>query len=250
MTSRMSQRTNMPAQVSSFIGRERELQEIARLVRLQRFITFTGSGGTGKTRLAMQAAAAELNQFADGVWPIFLGGIAVCIGYRYWRVSSPLEQQQTKWVAFGFVVFLVTSMLYWLPSLSPLGTTLYKPLAYLAYEVLLPIVPITFFIAVQRCRLYDIDVLIRSTLIYGSLTAILAAFYVMGVVVSQVVVGGVMHSNGQAQSPLVIVATTLASAALFQPVRRRIQAIIDQRFLPSQVRCGADLGRLQYHAQE
>ena len=73
MTSRMSQRTNMPAQVSSFIGRERELQEIARLVRLQRFITFTGSGGTGKTRLAMQAAAAELNQFADGVWPIFLG---------------------------------------------------------------------------------------------------------------------------------------------------------------------------------
>ena len=105
MTSRMSQRTNMPAQVSSFIGRERELQEIARLVRLQRFITFTGSGGTGKTRLAMQAAAAELDQFADGVWLIELaplslpqfviGIIAKAVGASEVSAESPLETLAT-----------------------------------------------------------------------------------------------------------------------------------------------------------
>lgn len=65
-------RSNLPADVSSFIGREHELEEIARLLQQHRLVTLTGPGGTGKTRLALRAAAAELDQFPDGVWLVEL----------------------------------------------------------------------------------------------------------------------------------------------------------------------------------
>jgi hypothetical protein len=108
-------------------------------------------------------------------WPVFLASGAACIGYRYWRVSTPPERQQTKWVIFGFVTFLIASQAYWLPTFTPLRNTVYTPLAYLVYQLLLPVVPITFFVAIQRYRLYDIDVIIRRTLVYGALTAIVVA---------------------------------------------------------------------------
>lgn len=63
---------NLPAQISSFVGRERELEEIARLLRLHRLVTLTGAGGTGKTRLAIQAAPQHLNEFDDGIWLVEL----------------------------------------------------------------------------------------------------------------------------------------------------------------------------------
>ncbi len=66
----------MPADVSSFIGRERELSEIGRLLQLYRLVTLTGAGGTGKTRLALRAATAEYDRFADGVWLIELAPLA------------------------------------------------------------------------------------------------------------------------------------------------------------------------------
>lgn len=72
-----SLRNNLPAQVSSFIGRERELADVARLLRDQRIVTLTGSGGAGKTRLAFQAAAAKQNHFADGVWLVELAPLSV-----------------------------------------------------------------------------------------------------------------------------------------------------------------------------
>jgi predicted ATPase len=67
---------NLPASVSSFIGREQELREIRQRWREHRLITLTGTGGTGKTRLALQAATGELDQFADGVWLVELAGLA------------------------------------------------------------------------------------------------------------------------------------------------------------------------------
>jgi predicted ATPase/DNA-binding CsgD family transcriptional regulator len=69
-------RSNLPAHVSSFIGREGELAEIARLAREHRLITLTGPGGTGKTRLALHAATAALNQFPDGVWFVALAPLS------------------------------------------------------------------------------------------------------------------------------------------------------------------------------
>jgi predicted ATPase/DNA-binding CsgD family transcriptional regulator len=76
MSSTSSHRHNLPAQVSSFIGRKGELEEIARLLRQHRLITLTGVGGAGKTRLALRAVAAELDEFRDGAWLVELASLA------------------------------------------------------------------------------------------------------------------------------------------------------------------------------
>lgn len=165
-------------------------------------------------------------------WPVFFAAAIGCIGYRYWRVSTPLERQQTKWVLLGFLIFLLISQAYWLPTFTPLRDTVYVPLAYLAYQLILPLAPITFFIAIQRYRLYDIDAIVRRTLLYGLLTGILVALYLLGVVGTQAVVQAISgHATGE--SPLAIVATTLVIAALFQPLRRRLQRVIDRHFFRS-----------------
>jgi hypothetical protein len=162
-------------------------------------------------------------------WPFFLASGASCMGYRYWRVSTPVERQQTRWVLFGFLTVMLTNQASWLPTFTPLGTTVYTPLAYLGYQLLLPVVPITFFVAIQRYRLYDIDVIIRRTLVYGALTAIVVAIYAVGVVGAQTVVGRVTGQSAQ-QEPLLIVVTTLVIAALFRPLRSVLQRSIDRRF--------------------
>lgn len=165
-------------------------------------------------------------------WIFFFGGAIANIAYRYRRISTPQEQQQTKWVVVGLVTFLLLNLAYWMPTLTPLATTAYAPLSYLAYQLLLPVMPITFFIAIQRYRLYDIDTIIRRTLIYASLTAILVAIYAAGILGAQAVlqaIGGRTFGD----SPPVTVVTTLVIAALFLPLRRRIQTVIDRRFYRS-----------------
>src|SRR5680860_420684 len=68
-------RTRLPRQLTSFIGRERELAEIATLLRSSRLLTLTGAGGCGKTRLALELARQRLEDFADGVWPVELAAL-------------------------------------------------------------------------------------------------------------------------------------------------------------------------------
>jgi hypothetical protein len=162
-------------------------------------------------------------------WPVFLASAAACMGYRYWHVSTPVERQQTKWVLVGFLTILLTNQGSWLPTFTPLGTTVYAPLSYLGYELLLSVLPITFFVAIQRYRLYDIDVIIRRTLVYGTLTTILVGVYFVGVVGTQMLVGRIAGQSTQ-QEPILIVVTTLVIAALFQPLRRFLQRSIDRHF--------------------
>jgi hypothetical protein len=90
----------------------------------------------------------------------------------------------------------------------------------------IPAIPIAIGIAILRYRLYDIDIIINRTLVYGSLTAMLVALYFVGIVVLQ----RVFVFLTSEQSTLAIVASTLLIAALFNPLRRRIQSFIDRRF--------------------
>jgi hypothetical protein len=164
-------------------------------------------------------------------YPLFYGIALTSIVYRYRRAMTPVQQQQTKWVVTGLIASLIANQLFWLPSgLTPLGNTIYLPLSYLGYLIALLVVPVTFFIAIQRYRLYDIDTILNRALVYGLLTVILAAIYAAGVVGSQAIVSALTHAHGEGQSPVAIVVTTLIIAALFQPLRRRVQSIIDRRF--------------------
>jgi len=153
--------------------------------------------------------------------------------YRYLRVSSRIEQQQTKWVLFGFGVQPVGFVLYiLLPVIFPsvLEPSLARVL-YLNFSVTLLTVipfcmlPLSIGIAILRYRLWDIDQLINRTLVYGALTTALALVYIGSVVLLRYLLAPLTGS-----SELAIVASTLAIAVLFNPVRRRIQAAIDKRF--------------------
>jgi hypothetical protein len=95
-----------------------------------------------------------------------------------------------------------------------------------AFFVLMLLIPISIAVAVLRYRLYDIDILINRTLVYGTLSATLIALYFVGIVVLQRLF---VVLTGQ-QSTLAVVASTLLIAALFNPLRRRIQSFIDRRF--------------------
>ena len=152
--------------------------------------------------------------------------------YRYIRVSTPIQRQQTKWVILGIIATLIYFIaLDILTTLNP-DFTQARSLGFLlaegSYVFAFIIVPLSIAFSILRYRLWDIDLLINRTLVYTTLTAILALVYFGCVVLLQHFVNGVTGQVGQ--SPLVIVTSTLAIAALFQPLRRRIQKIIDKRF--------------------
>jgi hypothetical protein len=146
--------------------------------------------------------------------------------YRYRRVSTATQRQQTKWVVYSLVVS-ITSVVALLVIFQPLPGSLLSSLDIIA-NLLLTLIPISFAIAMLRYRLWDIDLIINRTLVYGTLTAILALVY-FGLVIG---LESLLHLfTGQAgQTPIVIVASTLAIAALFQPLRHRLQRVIDRRF--------------------
>jgi hypothetical protein len=154
--------------------------------------------------------------------------------YRYRYVSSPAERQQTKWVVFGLVSAGLGAIAFELsiPG-SPLGQ--FGPLLALALEAglfgSLLLIPLSIGVAIVHDRLWDIDIVIRRTLVYGILTASLALVYFGGVAVAQ----AVFHAfTGQERQPqLAVVVSTLVIAALFNPLRGRIKSSIDKRFYRS-----------------
>jgi hypothetical protein len=151
--------------------------------------------------------------------------------YRYWRVSGRTQRQQTKWVVFGFSAALtgylmVISLQVVFPSLQPGTFADFLGAAVATFFMLL--IPLSLGFAVLRYKLYDIDVVINRTLVYGSLTLMLALIYFGGVTATQTLF---RYISGQEQLPqLLVVASTLVIAALFNPLRHRIQAFIDRRF--------------------
>ena len=162
----------------------------------------------------------------------FVLSVVVAQVYRYRRVSTPAQRQQTKWVVFGVGIALTgfLALTFVTPLIVPTAQALsYSIPSFLAasYGVML-LVPLSLAIAILRHRLYDVDLLINRTLVYGSVTAILFAIYFVSVITVQALIEAL--TGIQQESPLAIVASTLLTAALFQPLRQRIQRGIDRRF--------------------
>ena len=143
---------------------------------------------------------------------------------RFRRAQSE-QRQQLKWFIYAgccLPIFMVTATLGRVLLPSPVGSYVSTVMFIFAMALL----PIAAGVAILRYHLYDIDVLINRTLVYGALTASLAVVYFGGVVVLQSIFRAL---TGQ-ESQLAVVASTLAIAALFNPLRRRIQSFIDRRF--------------------
>jgi hypothetical protein len=132
------------------------------------------------------------------------------------RRSRGVERQQMKW--FVYAVALI--------PLIPTDGFLPGIISSVALGVVLIALPTAIGIAVLKYRLYNIDVLINRTLVYGSLTATLVTVYVGSIVILQTAFRSLTGQDSQ----LAIVASTLAIAALFNPLRRRVQAFVDRRF--------------------
>ena len=167
------------------------------------------------------------------VWLGALGTAIFSQGFRYRRTASSVQRQQIKWVVFGIsaalAVFLGISLM--LGIFAPEPTSPGALLAYLVgntfigYLAIL-LIPISIGLAVLRYHLFDIDVIINRTLVYVTLTVILAAFYEGTIVALQHLLRVL---TGQ-ESQVAVVASTLAIAAMFEPLRRRIQDLVDRSF--------------------
>jgi hypothetical protein len=151
------------------------------------------------------------------------------------------ERQQIKWFLYAAVPLTVFASLIIVDSVVEIFTTTFRfrtvyllrswaafnAVDYVALFALL-VVPIFTYIAILKYRLYDIDLVINRALVYGSLTALLAVVYFGGVTATQAVFRA--FTGQQEQPQLAIVVSTLVIAALFNPLRRRIQSFIDRRF--------------------
>jgi len=187
--------------------------------------------------LSLPAAPADIQSLPQALlvaW-VILGlstGVFAQL-YRYRRVSSSVDRQQTKWVVFGFIGVFLGLLMVALPVI--LFPSLLEPgLPNFIYLMLaIPVAlfgwflfPLTLGVSILKYRLWDIDVIIRRTLVYGGLTATLAVVYFSSVVLMQSLVTAV----GGEQTAAVTVISTLVIAALFTPLRKRIQNDIDRRF--------------------
>jgi len=159
--------------------------------------------------------------------PALLFGAAALSVFMRLRHAVGVERQQIKWLAYAAAAWALGIIFNVITS--AIDTPLWFERAALAcFTVAGEAVPIAIGIAILRYRLYDIDVLINRTLVYGSLTLLLALVYFGGVTATQAILGTL---SGQEQQPqLAIVVSTLVIAALFNPLRGRIQGFIDRRF--------------------
>jgi hypothetical protein len=175
--------------------------------------------------------------WASQIVQISLNGlILIAIGFqvlRYRRISTPLERQQTKWSLVGLFMLISSFPVWFLVFSGGMYFEAGEPrllatmVAWIIIMLMMTSLPVTIAIAILRYRLWDIDIIIRRTLQYTLLTGLLALAYFGAVVLLQRVFSPL---TGAYNSPLITVITTLGVAALFNPMRRWVQAFIDQRF--------------------
>ena len=164
----------------------------------------------------------------------FLIIILVLIGqvYRYFRISNVVQQLQTRWFLFATAVFLAyATFIFFIQRIfllpvdpGPSHLFIYIANLYLI-RIVFALIPLSIGIALFRYRLWDIDLIIRRTLVYGVLSGLLGLVYFGSVVLLRQLLSGVTGNSSVA-----IVLSTLLIAALFSPLRRALQAGIDRRF--------------------
>ncbi len=191
----------------------------------------------------IMAVGASIVVENRGVWSVpslllaglpFFGGIGLGVfaqSYRYARVSGPVQRQQTKWVVVGLVAMTLGFVVNAIFLSTPLQPGLPRLLLYLGrapvVTLCMVLLPVCLAFSISRYRLWDIDLIIRRTLVYSVLTGALALVYFSSVVLLQRVFASL---TGQQQNEIVTVISTLTIAALSIPLRRRVQDMIDRRF--------------------
>jgi hypothetical protein len=207
-------------------------------------------------QFALPAFWIAVGKDLEWVFPLFiitsLAGIFLPPVYRYRRISTPIEREQTKWVIFTIVIAMIlllvtTSTIFLIPNSVPgenisFITVFVQPIGWAMFFVL---ISIGIAVSILRYRLFDIDVIIRKTLQYGVLSALLALVYFGSVVLLQTLFGPVMGD-----SPLLLVLSTLLIAAIFSPLRRRVQDLIDRSFYRKKYDAAQVLARFAQTAQE
>ena len=160
---------------------------------------------------------------------VILVSLAIVQVYRYRHISGPVQRQQAKWVVFGVALAVggylgIILLGLFLPAIrqGAIGDIL----GNIVFPFILLPVPISIGLAIVRSRLWDIDLIINRALVYGTLTVLLALVYAGLVLGLQALLGGLLHQT----NAIALVVSTLVIAALFQPLRLRIQAVIDRRF--------------------
>jgi hypothetical protein len=179
---------------------------------------------------AYSSVAELVANIAFSILFVALASAAVAVVLR-WHRSRNQERQQIKLLFYTIAVtavailsaFMSSYVLNDIPGAESYPTVLATVVALGGIALG---IPVAIGLAVLRYRLYDIDLLINRTLVYGSLTAVLAGVYLVGIVLFQALFRTL---TGQ-ESQLAVVASTLAIAALFTPLRHRIKAFIDRRF--------------------
>jgi hypothetical protein len=187
-------------------------------------------------RLGLEELAKIYTLRAQVVYGVLSGLLILALAiqvYRYRNLYTPIERQQTKWVAYGgllmsaLAIAAAISHLYLVnlpPGSSEPGWALVKDALWaLTFSLL----PISLTLAIMRSHLWELDILIRRTVTYSLLTALLVIFYFGSILVLQQLFSTFTESGS---NEFITVISTLAIAALFVPLRNRVQAVIDRRF--------------------
>ena len=176
--------------------------------------------------LGIPAAENLLNVLSGAVPVVLFVTVFACIAavILRFRRSRGVERQQLKWFAYGMFLTAIMILAILVLIFSPLNDA---PSTF--FYLAIVCIPVASGIAILRYRLYDIDLLINLTLVYGLLTATLLAVYLALVVGGQHLVSSFFGPN----NALVLVVSTLLVAALFQPLRLRVQRLVDRRFYRS-----------------
>ena len=165
------------------------------------------------------------------VWHAALVLLVIAQVYRHRTESSPLQRQQSKMILFGggvavFIIVGLTVLPYLFPSFKQVGS-FPQLVSGSAYIVLSFIFPLCIGLAILRYRIYDIDIIIHRTLVYSTLTVVLAVIYEVSLFTLQSLTSGLTFIRG---NQLAIVASTFLIGGLFKPLYDRTRALIDRRF--------------------